>query len=224
MVNPYPMLSAPVRRSRRGLWLVVLVIVLGAAVWGLGIQAPPGPRAGRDFDPDRLADFEVRMWRAYYQQENATLFTTLLRALREQFRYPWAKAALASYYLGHAASTFGRAQSNYEVVLPDLERAYRIARDWSGAGFDPAQVAQAELAWWVARRTPEQRSPENVGRLIAVVYSKFYEVPQAKMEEAGLLRAKAADVRDRGDVTADWAQVGQLLHQSYRSLRTGLDK
>jgi hypothetical protein len=44
------------------------------------------------------------------------------------------------------------------------------------------------------------------------------------MEEAGLLRARAADVRDRGDVSADWNQVGQLLHQSYRSLHAGLEK
>jgi hypothetical protein len=218
------MLNAPVRRRRRGLWLFLLVLVLGVAVWGLGIQAPPGARLGRDFDADRLAELEVKMWRAYYQQENATLFATLVKALREQFRYPWARAALASYYLGHAASTFGRATSGYEVVLPDLEKAYRIAHDWSGASFDPNEVAKAELAWWVARRTPEQRKPENVGHLIAAVYAKFYELPQDRVEEAGLLRAKAADVRDRGDVTADWNQVSQLLHQSYRSLRAAIDK
>jgi hypothetical protein len=217
-------LTVPVRRSRRGVWLVLLAIVLGAAVWGLGIHAPPGPRSARAFEPNRMADLEVRMWRSYYQQETATLFGTLVIALREQFQYPWAKAARAAFHLSRAASRFGRAQSGYEVVLPDLERAYRIARDWTGAGFDPAQVAQAELAWWVARRNPEQRKVENVGHLIAAVFARFYEVPQDRVEEAGLLRARAADVRDRGDVSADWTKVSELLHQSYASLHAAIAK
>jgi hypothetical protein len=209
-------------RPKRVITLAILAGLAVVAVWGLGIQTPPGPRSARDFDADRLADLETAMWRSYYRQENAALFTDLVMALREQFRYPWARASLAAMHLARAAATFGKATGDYEQVLPDLQKAYGISREWTGAGFDPAQVARAELAWWVARREPAQRDPENVGRLIGVLYARFYEVPEAKVREAGLLRARAAALRDRGGVTTDWNEVNRLLHQSYRSLRAAV--
>ena len=69
--------------------------------------------------------------------------------------------------------------------LPDLERAYRIARDWLHAEFDPRAVAQAELAWWVARRTPDQDSPEHIGDLMADTWALLYDVPRGQVAMAG---------------------------------------
>jgi hypothetical protein len=209
-------------RPKRLVTLAIVVGLAAVAIWGLGIQTPPGPRSARDFDADRLADLETAMWQSYYRQENAALFTDLVIALREQFRYPWAKAGRAAMHLAKAAATFGKASGDYERVLPDLEKAYAISRDWTGSSFDPDEVARAELAWWVARRDPAQRDPENVGRLIGVVYARFYEVPEARVHEAGVLRARAAYVRDRGGAATDWNEVSRLLHQSYRSLRAAL--
>jgi hypothetical protein len=205
-------------RPKRVVMLVLGLALAGGAYWGLAIQVPPGPRSARDFDPDRLAELEVDMWRAYYNGENVNLFRTLVTALREQFRYPWGKAGLAGYHLAKAASDFGKARENYERVLPHLEKAYGISREWTGAGFNPSEVARAELAWWVARREPSQRSPENVGRLIGVLYARFYELPEERVKEAGLLRARAAELRDRGGVNPNWPEIGRLLHESYRSL------
>jgi hypothetical protein len=84
-------------------------------------------------------------------------------------------------------------------------------------------VARAELAWWVARREPAQRAPENVGRLITVLYARFYELPEERVREAGLLRARAANLRDRGGLNPDWPQIGRLLHESYRSLHAAFE-
>jgi hypothetical protein len=210
-------------RPKRVVTLAILAGLAVAAVWGLGIQTPPGPRSARDFDPDRLADLEAAMWQSYYRQENAALFGDLVIALRQQFRYPWAKAGIAAMHLARAASVFGKASGDYDRVLPDLQTAYTISRDWTGAAFDPAEVARAELAWWVARREPAQRDPENVGRLIGVLYARFYEVPEARVHEAGLLRARAATLRDRGGTSTDWNEVSRLLHASYRALRTGVN-
>jgi hypothetical protein len=207
---------------RRKIVAVVLLLAAGAAVWGLGIQTPPGPRSARTFDPDRLAELEVDMWRSYYERENVALFRALLIALREQFHYPWAKAGQAGYHLARAAADFGKARDNYERVLPDLEKAYAISHDWTGASYDPAQVARDELAWWVARREPSQREPANVGRLIGVLYAHFYGLPEERVREAGVLRARAAELRDRGGVNPDWNEVSRLLHESYRSLRAAL--
>ena len=95
--------------------------------------------------------------------EYRRLFLDLVTLTHEQYRYPWAKAVRAGFYLGRAAATFGTLRSDYEQVLPDLQRAYAIAKDWTSARFDPAAVARAELAWWVARRVPGQNSPDQVG-------------------------------------------------------------
>jgi hypothetical protein len=205
-------------RPKRVLALLLLMALAGGAYWGLVLQVPPGPRTARDFDPDRLARLEMEMWQAYYDKENVNLFRILMTTLREQFRYPWSKAGRAGYHLAKAASDFGKATSGYERVLPDLEKAYAISREWTGAGFDPAEVARAELAWWVARREPAQRDPENVGRLIGALYARFYEIPEDRVREAGLLRAQAASLRDRGGLSPDWPKIGSLLQQSYRSL------
>ena len=176
----------------------------------------------RAFEPDRIADLEVDMWQAYYNHGNFRLFRGLIVTLREQYHYSWAKATIAGFRLARAARTFGDARSNYEVVLPDLERAYSIAKDWTSSRFDPADVARAELAWWVARRIPGQNSPENVGRLIAAENALLFDVPQDKVLVASMLRARAGRLRDEGGVNADWRAVSRLLHESYRELHAAV--
>ena len=185
-------------------------------------RAPPGPRSLRAFAPDRTAQLELEMWQAYYQKEKPRLFVLLATLMHEQYRYSWAKAISAALHLARAAATFGDARSGYERVLPDLEDAYRIARDWTSAGFDPRDVARAELAWWVARRIPEERSAENVGRLIAAEYALLYETRADRVLEAGRLRAEAGALRDEGGAAADWPRVAALLQESYRSLHAAV--
>jgi hypothetical protein len=188
----------------------------------VALRAPEGDRSGRAFDADRLAELELAMWRAYYRKEKVALFRLLVTALREQFHYSWERATEAGFHLARAAASFGDARGGYDRVLPDLERGYLIARDWSGARYDPKEVARAELAWWVARRDARTRDPDHVGRLIGVLYSQFYQLPLERVVEAGLLRARAGALRDAGGADADWAEVGRLLHASYRSLRAAV--
>lgn len=195
---------------------------MSAAIYLVFLSAPPGPRSLRVFDPPRMADLELDMWQAYYAKQNVRLFRGLVTMLHEQYRYPWGKALVAGFHLARAAASFGEAKSAYERVLPDLERAYEIAKDWTNAGFDPAAVARAELAWWVARRVPGHDRPENVGRLIADEYALLYEVPRERVLEAGILRATAGKLRDQGGARADWPAVAKLLHESYRSLHNAV--
>jgi hypothetical protein len=195
---------------------------MAIAAYGLFVHTPPGPRSLREFNPDRIAGLEVGMWRAYYEKENVRLFMLLTVMLREQRRYPWAKAATEGFYLARPAARFARMTGEYEALLPDLERAYTIAKDWTGAAYDPSAVARAELAWWVARRDPASDGAENVGRLIAELYSTMYEVPVERVAAAGRLRAEAAELRDRGGQQADWATVSNLLQRSFRELHAAL--
>lgn len=205
-----------VRRAR--VVALALVALAAAAVDLAAVRTPPGPRSLRSFDPDRMAELEVDMWQAYYRKENARLFALLATMLHEQYRYTWLRSCQAGFHLARAAARFGDARSDYERVLPDLERAYAIARAWMGASFDPAAVARAELSWWVARRVPGEDAPANVGRLIAREYALLYEAPVDRVSESAALRAEAGALRDRGGAAADWREVSRLLHASYGSL------
>jgi hypothetical protein len=206
---------------RAALALAAAVLVAFSA-YVLAVQTPPGPHTLRDFEPDRLAELELDMWKAYYAKEKVRLFRLLVTLLREQYRYTWTRAVRAGFHLARAAATFGDTSGDYERVLPDLERAYAIARDWTGAGYDPRAVAQAELAWWAARREPGRNDAQTVGGLIADEYALVYEVPRERVAEAARLRAEAARLRDEGGARADWAEVGRMLRDSYHRLHTAV--
>jgi hypothetical protein len=204
------------------LGIVIGVLVVGSVVYWFA-ASPPGQRTLRRFNSDRLADLEVRMWQAYYAKQRLRLFSLLVTMLQEQYRYSWATATVEGFHLARAAATFGAATSNYEVVLPDLEKAYSTAKEWLHAGFDPAAVSRAEIAWWIARRIPGEDSPENVGNLMAESYALLYEAPRSSVVAAAILRARAAKLRDIQAQQPDWVAIEELLKQSYRELRTALN-
>ena len=195
---------------------------LVAFALALALTPPSGPRSMREFNPTRLADLELRMWKAYYAKERARLFGLLVTMLREQYRYSWATATREAFHLARAASTFGDLKGDYEQVLPDLESGYATAKSWLDAGFDPRAVARAELAWWVARRIPGQNSADQVGHLIAQEYALLYETSAERVAPAALLRATAAKMRDEQAAQPDWDRIGRLLEQSYRELHAAL--
>lgn len=201
--------------------LLLLILAVGAYIV---FAPPPGPRAITEFDPYRVADLELQMWQAYYDDDTIRLFRLLVVTLREQYHYSWATAAGAAFDLARAASTFADARFNYQGVLPDLESAYTTARDWLNAGFDPAEVAQAELAWWVARRTPGQNRPDQVGGLIADEYAMLYETSRPSVLHAARLRAEAAALRDQQAEAPDWDRIGSMLTESYVALHTALNR
>jgi hypothetical protein len=207
--------------ARRAL-LLALVLVAGLAAFA--VTPPRAARSMRQFEPTRIADLELEMWRAYYAKERVHLFALLVTTLHEQYHYSWADAARQAFHLARAAATFSDLSGHYDVVLPDLEQAYGRARNWMRAGFDPGAVARAELAWWVARRIPGQNSTENVGRLMAEEYALLYEAPIERVARAALLRAEAARLRDEGAPQPDWDQIGGLLRESYRALLIGLNE
>ena len=200
---------------------LVAACVIGFTI-ALAFTPPRGPRSMRHFNADRLADLEVRMWQAYYAKERVRLFALLVTMLHEQYRYSWATATKEAFHLARAAARFGDLKGGYEVVLPDLEAAYATAKSWLRAGFDPREVARAELAWWIARRVPGRNSPEQVGALIADEYALLYETRRETMTNAARLRAEAAALRDAEAAEPDWDTIGRLLQQSYRELLAAL--
>jgi hypothetical protein len=183
-------------------------------------------RWGTDFDPDRLALLELRMWKAYYRRQPARLFGNLVLGLREQARISCPRSLLAAVWLTKAAVGFGRATGDYARFAPDVARGYRTMK--LPGSVDVEAVAREELGWWVVRREIGLAAGPEAGATIARLYAALYEVPEAVVAEAGRLRGQAAEVRDRGATadpegptgagTAYWPEVGRLLRASYRSL------
>jgi hypothetical protein len=187
-------------------------------------------RWGTDFDPDRLAALETRMWKAYYRRQPARLFVTLIEALRAQARVSWPRALAASLLLTRAAAGFARATGDYERFAPDIGRAYRLLG--LPVHVDAEAVARHELRWWVVRREIGLAAGAAAGESITDLYAALYDVPRERVAEAGRLRGLAAEIRDRGATedpdgprgagNAYWPEVARLLRASYRSLKTGL--
>jgi hypothetical protein len=185
---------------------------------------------GRRYDPDRLADLELRMWQAYYRRQPVRLFGLLVRANREQAGVGWPRAVQAAFYLARAAVRFGRVQRDYDRFEPDIASGYRALR--LPPHVDVATVARRELRWWVVRREIGLAAGSAAGDAITALYAAIYDQPEADVAEAGRLRGEAAEVRDRGAADdpdgaggpgiAYWPEVERLLHASYRSLRAAV--
>jgi hypothetical protein len=191
----------------------------------------PSAGWGRDFDPDRLALLELRMWKAYYRRRPLRLFGLLVLAMREQARVSWARAVVASVFLTRGAAGFARAAGDYERFAPDVARGYRLLGLPSHV--DAEEVARRELRWWVVRREVGLAAGKAAGDAITRLYAELYALPEAAVAEAGRLRGEAAEVRDRGandDPDGPtgpgrdyWPAVSRLLRESYRSLKRAVE-
>jgi hypothetical protein len=190
------------------------------------VESHARPTWGADFDPDRLALLEFRMWKAYYRRQPARLFGLLVQALREQAEVSWPRAVYAAGLLTKAAVGFSGSSGDYERFAPDVARGYRALGLPKSVDIDT--VAREELRWWVVRREIGLAAGTAAGESIARLYAALYNVPLDAVGEAGRLRGQAAEVRDRG-ATADpdgpagegaayWPEVARLLGASYRSL------
>ena len=187
-------------------------------------------RWGADFDPDRLAELETGMWKAYYRRQPARLYVLLIRGLREQAHASWPRALASSLLLTKAAIGFARSTSDYDRFGPTIARAYRLLglpRD-----VNAEEVARWELRWWVVRREIGLAAGNAAGEAISTMYAALYQLPIDRVAEAGRLRGIAAEIRDRGASTdpegptgqgdSYWPEVGRYLAESYRNLHTVL--
>jgi hypothetical protein len=94
-------------------------------------------RWGRDFEPDRLALIELRMWKAYYRRQPLRLFGLLVLANREQARVSWLTAFGAAFFFVRAAVAFARSTGPGRAYRPEVARLLRDSYRSLGAAVAP---------------------------------------------------------------------------------------
>ena len=203
---------------------IILVLALALVAYAGFVSAPEGKHVDGDFDAEVVATNEVAAWQAAKAHEDFSVFFSLVSMEREQNQYTWFRAAQAGFYLSRATTTFTDLHSRYERVLPDLEAAAAIEKDWMDGAFDPAAVARAQLDGWVARRMPNLNSVENVAGFIGKQYSLRYHLPEDRVMAAATLRAEATALVDEGGSDPDWKTITKRLTDSYNSLHGALQQ
>lgn len=219
--------ARPPRKFRKRRILLVLGLIVVAVVAWVGYDLY-GPRTShlRDFDPDEVARLETAMWRSYYDKQQVRLFNQAAELLRTQYDMPLVRSNRVAYHAAKAAFIFkdGRQRSDYEKALPDLIEFYKSVREVSDTPFDVDRAAHLELEWWVIHRERARHPPEDLDRALADLQAEVYRVPAEKLMEHARLRAEAMRIRDTkaagsGVTEEDWQKIGELLRDSWRSLR-----
>ena len=155
-------------------------------------------RWGPDFDPDRLARLETRMWKAYYRRQPARLFVPAGPAHCARRRsVSWPRALAAQPAPDPGGGRLRSADRRLRAVRPGHRpRATGILG--LPDHVDAEAVARHELRWWVVRREIGLAAGAAAGESITDLYAGLYGVPRERVAEAGRLRGLAAEVRDRG--------------------------
>jgi hypothetical protein len=145
----------------------------------------------------------------------------LITLLRSRFGMPPLEATLNAYRAAHAAFVFkdGKAGADYEKALPDLDAFYASVSARSTIRRPSRGGAGAGVVDTASRTLTRPRA--RAGGLQAVIY----QVSAEKFAEHARLRADAMVLRDDRDAAiteADWARIGAMLDQSWKSLKAGL--
>lgn len=198
------------------------LVVLGLLVYGAFYAGPSGGPGEGDFDPQVVALAEADAWRSVVVHEDVSVYFSMISMVREQHRYSWFRAAQAGFYLGRATLAFAGLHTKFERVLPDLEAAATIQKDWTHATFKPEVVARAQLDWWVALKLPNLNTTDQVSSAMAQEYAIRYNLNSDKLNTAALRRAEAIQLRDAGGTDPDWPEITRVLDDSYRALASAL--
>lgn len=203
---------------------VVLIVALILLVYTGFFATPVGSRIEGAFDPDVLARREAAVWRAEGAGEDFSVYFALVLQLREQERYTWFRAAQAGFYTARAMMTFDGVHSHYEQVLPDLEDAAAIERDWMGTPINPTEVARAELNWWISRRSRDFHTIDSVSSLMADAYGARYHMDADRLRAVATLRTQAFLQWDETRSDPDWPTIEKRLAEAYKALKAVLQR
>lgn len=180
-----------------------------------------------EFNPDRVAYFEVEGWKAYYDRNWPRLLRLVVALAHEQFRIPFPMSWLAAYYITRASAAWVPVDHDLNKIQMYNEKFYRLARRYSGLTFDPAKVAALESKYWdVHRQLVRQPDKTPFIETMIDLHAAVFGLTQEQARESGELRVQANDVLDTitGKISdnpdRDWGICRDLLQRCYNSIKT----
>jgi hypothetical protein len=203
----------------RLLTLGILAFLVYAGFFAIPGNAPD-PSA---FDPEVVASHEAAAWQAAMVREEFSVFVSLTLYQRELHRMSWFRAAESARPLSRAVSQLPHMTSRYERVMPDLEEAAVIERDWKGLEFDTTAVARLQMNWLIMVRNPQQAN--NAQRSVSEMAEELglrFGLSAGYTQTAASDRAEAFRSVLMRNANPDWQTVTLQLTRSYTSLKTTL--
>jgi hypothetical protein len=178
------------------------------------------------FNPERVAHFEVEGWKAYYDHAWFKLLRLIVALAQEQFHIPFPMSLLAAYYITRASVAWVPKEHDEAAIRTNLEKFYRIALRHSGLKFDPSQVATLEARYWDEHRRLSGLPDKTpfIQTMIAL-HAAIFSLSADRAKESGELRVEANNVLDTitghtsSNPAADWLRCEELLRLAYISLR-----
>lgn len=184
------------------------------------------PPSSFQFDPERVAHFEVEGWKAYYDRAWLRLLRLVVMLVQEQFHIPFPVSLLAAYYVIRASVAWVPKEHSETAVLTNLAAFYRLVRRCSGLNFNPRQVAALEARYWDDhRRLVGQADKSAFIKTLTDLHAALFGLSTEQAAPSGLLRVEANNLLDTitthtsPNPAADWLRCEELLRQAYRSLR-----
>ena len=175
--------------------------------------------------PERLAELEAGLWRAYYDRNWPRVVKLMVQLNQEQFHIPFPLSLVAAYYIARASVAWAPVDNDPDTVRRQLLRYYRIARRWSRLSFEPRRAADLEIGYWIEhRRLSGQPDKASFIDAMTGLHSELFDLPQARMRDSAEWRVRANNTVDlitsgsSSDPEADWAKVEVELVECYRSI------
>ena len=182
-----------------------------------------------DFNPARVAHYEVEGWKAYYDRAWLKLLRLVVALAQEQFHIPFPMSLLAAYYITKASVAWVPKEHDEIAIRTNLEKFYRIALRHSGLKFDPGQVATLEARYWDEHRRLSGL-PNKIPfiQTMIALHAAIFGLTTDQAKESGQLRVEANNVLDTitghtsPNPAADWLRCEELLRQAYTSLQQAI--
>lgn len=181
----------------------------------------------KDFNPEKIAKIEKRLWQAYYGHNFFKLFILLLQLIHEQFNLNYFYAFKVSFYSASAAINFhkNRGKENKNIILAKLTNFFKSISKVTVNKFDYKKTAELELEWWFVDRYPEKY---HISRRDAIknAMASIYNINPEKLTKYADYRARAMELQNKAGEEkkeVNWDEIESLLLVSYKSLHESIN-
>ena len=185
----------------------------------------------RNFDPRKVAHYEMENYVAYYQKDWLKLFRVSIAMVKEAFVLSWPQAVYGAYLVARAEIAAAPFPDN-DIPLAEayMRRFYQFIKGIHKEDFDPARAAKLDVNWWVIhRRLFGQENNQELVEALENLYAEAYGAESTRFHEAAYQRALGMLYSDR------WVNAGkpvgssllvqeeEALYHGYQALKEALN-